>query len=80
MSEEESARGFEGVCWWRERLWRDLDKGDAPPSLEVPMPAREAFDMVGRPAGGSGGRGYALEALSSGLLIWMTNPEPRRQR
>jgi hypothetical protein len=64
MSEGESARGLEGVCCWRERLWRDLDKGDAPPSFEVPPPAREAFDIAGRSWGGSGGRGYEPEALS----------------
>jgi hypothetical protein len=47
MSEEESARGLDGVCW-RERLCRDLDKGDAPPSFEVPvpLPARAALDMT----------------------------------
>lgn len=48
MSEVESARGLEGDCW-RERLWRDLKRGDAPPSLEWPPPAgaREAaFDIV----------------------------------
>ena len=57
MSEEESARGFEGVCW-RERLWRDLDKGDAPPSFGLPPLAPEAFDIVGIARDGSDSGGY----------------------
>jgi hypothetical protein len=38
----------EGSCGWvRDRVYRVLERGDVPPSLEAAAPGRElAFDMV----------------------------------